>query len=142
MLKGKCYANCPKGYYGNTSSGKCQACSHPCSECALDKDQSPPSKISSVTVDNGDEIDMRTTCTRCHKGYFLFKGKCLKDCPSRVATKADCTDPKTCHFKGYYADLKSRECKKCDPSCRSCNPGSGEKPEVKGECKNCKKHGD
>ncbi|XP_030634962.1 R-spondin-4 [Chanos chanos] len=70
---GSCLHSCPAGHYGQRSKevNRCMKCKAPECERCFNKD----------------------FCTKCKKGFLLFKGKCLSVCPEGTFPHlADCVE--------------------------------------------------
>ena len=86
--------DCGTGFFPNTSTGTCDACSSPCNECETTS----------------------TNCTSCGTGLFLLNGTCVSDCGNGYfAGPANTCVP---------CDPSCLTCSNAGPnSCSTCSPG-------------------
>ncbi|KAL0965792.1 hypothetical protein UPYG_G00285770 [Umbra pygmaea] len=79
LHKHQCVVACPLGQL--LRDGECQRCPTACQECSPD-----------------------SQCTRCDEYYFLYKGRCVVDCPER-----------------FFQDSDQGVCAHCHPDCSLCD---------------------
>ncbi|KAK8896879.1 hypothetical protein M9Y10_014805 [Tritrichomonas musculus] len=102
-----CYEICPVGTYSIGQS--CEECDLSCQEC----------------------IDIKTKCTACPEGKYLFNNECLENCPERTVRdgnicRSECESGQflyrgICYTKCPKGTFGSGEiCDECDTSCAEC----------------------
>ncbi|XP_042560355.1 proprotein convertase subtilisin/kexin type 5-like [Clupea harengus] len=129
LHQGRCWSNCPDGFFEAAEEGTCDSCERPCRTCDASRSQ----------------------CLSCAEGHFLESGQCRVNCSldrsyaasdgtcRRCAPHCDtCTDDKTCSKcsflylllngvcqascpEGYFEDLDEGHCVPCHPSCATCS---------------------
>ncbi|CAL8344486.1 unnamed protein product [Lota lota] len=134
LLNNTCMEECPTGYYGDRDELACKGCHKSCASCVgrhsvecvtckpglFQQGQSCVESCSEGHYGNttsGFCEHCEPSCSRCSGPsnhhclgcredywYHTQSGRCLKDCPL-----------------GYYHDTPSKTCRKCHPSCNTCN---------------------
>ncbi|XP_049335889.1 R-spondin-4 [Astyanax mexicanus] len=82
---GSCLHSCPAGHYGlrGTDANRCIKCRAPECERCFDKD----------------------FCTKCKRGFLLYKGKCLSSCPEgSFPHSTDCVEDCVFSTAGNWAE--------------------------------------
>uniref|UniRef100_A0A8C5FU44 P/Homo B domain-containing protein n=1 Tax=Gadus morhua TaxID=8049 RepID=A0A8C5FU44_GADMO len=145
LLNNTCIEECPAGYYGDREEMACKRCHESCVSCVgrhsvecvtckpgqFYHGQSCVESCSEGNTTSGLCERCEPSCSRCSGPsshhclgcredywYHTQSGRCLKACPL-----------------GYYHDTLSKTCRKCHPSCNTCN-GTCEGPLA---CESCYK---
>ncbi|XP_077615494.1 proprotein convertase subtilisin/kexin type 5 isoform X1 [Crocuta crocuta] len=130
-----CVTHCPDGSYQDTKKNLCRKCSencktctefHNCTECR--DGLSLQGSRCSITCEDGQYFNGQdcqpchrfcatcagagaTGCINCTEGYFMEDGRCVQTCSIS-------------YYFDHSAENGYKSCKKCDPSCLTCNgPG-------------------
>uniref|UniRef100_A0A8B9L6L0 R-spondin 4 n=1 Tax=Astyanax mexicanus TaxID=7994 RepID=A0A8B9L6L0_ASTMX len=86
---GSCLHSCPAGHYGlrGTDANRCIKCRAPECERCFDKD----------------------FCTKCKRGFLLYKGKCLSSCPEEdcvFSTAGNWAEWSPCLYNGLSCGVR------------------------------------
>ncbi|CAL8254264.1 unnamed protein product [Boreogadus saida] len=134
LLNNTCIEECPAGYYGDREEMACKRCHESCVSCV------GRHSVECVTCKPGQFYHGQSCVESCSEGHYSnttsgFCERCEPSC-SRCSGPSSqhclgCREDYWYHTQsgrclkacplGYYHDNLSKTCRKCHPSCNTCN---------------------
>ena len=114
----ECKDTCPSGFYGDSATRKCKACTvEGCKDCV---------DANSCKECNSGRYWMESPTVKClvgcPEGWFGDQGsKTCKTCQEGCKKCSELSNCFECQQDGYYKDEKSKQCRKCGSGCKKCS---------------------
>ncbi|XP_074651070.1 proprotein convertase subtilisin/kexin type 6-like [Tubulanus polymorphus] len=131
LSNGECQTKCNSGFYPDVSS-VCKRCSKLCIECTgLSSNECTVCATGKVLLSGrclnncpaGYYKSLKTQCLKCHRTCRSCSDEGPRSCRScnhgYMLINGICQRVPSCPLDKYYS-ISSKECKSCDPLCRTC----------------------